>query len=341
MYHEHDNYIFFNGSTSKHLMHELSSLPTHAITSGQCQLATYNDGEIRIQINESVRDKCVFIIQSITSTETLSINDVLMELYLFIRALKRASAKKVLVCIPYFGYCRQDRKTMPRVPISASDVAMLLETAGADRIISIEMHCGQMQGFFRDISCDNLYSSSALADAFVENISTKEDFDINNLVIVSPDAGGVTRTKQFKETLTFKYGVQTDFAIIVKERNISGCINNMSLVGNVETKDVVIVDDICDTGTTLIKAMELLKQFGARHIYVCVTHGVFSKNAVDKLEDCEALTHLFVTNTIALKHGSNHLLKKITQVSIAKLLASTFEIFMNGGSISKLFVEST
>ena len=186
------SFIIFSGSSSKHLTDEICD---HlGCKKGSCDLQTFNDGEIKIKVNDSVRGKIVFVVHSITSTETKSVNDMLIELYLFIRTLKRAAAKKVIVFIPFYGYCRQDRKTEPRVPISASDVAMMLETAGADRIVAMELHCGQIQGFFRDIACDNIYSSCLLADTFV-----KECPELNDLVVVSPDAGGVTRAKLFKE----------------------------------------------------------------------------------------------------------------------------------------------
>ena len=318
--------ILFCGNSSKHFFNNIYK--NIIIEEGESNINTFKDGEIKIQIDSSVRDKNVYLIQSITSTKTKTINDILIELFLFIRTLKRASATKVIVIIPYFGYCRQDRKILPRVPISASDIAGMLENAGADRIISVELHCGQIQGFFRNIPCDNLYSANVLADAF------KKDYKKNNLIVVSPDAGGVSRAKQFKENLLLKHQIESSFAVIVKERNIEGSIDNMSLVGEVKNKDAVIIDDICDTGGTLLKAVNLLKKFGANNIYVCITHGVFSENAIEKIENNKEITYLYVTDTIYFNHSY---LKKIKVITVSELISSTIDIFINGGSVSKLF----
>jgi len=318
-----NKFVVYGGNTTKDLTQRVCD--TLKCEQGSCTLSTFSDGEMKIKIHDSVRDKCVFVIQSITSYKDKSVNDMLMELYLFIRTLKRASAAKVIVIIPYFGYSRQDRKTEPRVPISASDIAMMLETAGADRIVAFELHCGQIQGFFRSIPCDNIYSSCLFAEHFVMNQSH------DNLVVVSPDAGGVTRAKLFKEKLA-SVGVSSGFAIIVKERSVLGAINNMSLVGDVKNKDVVIVDDICDTGGTLIKAIEQLKEFGANHIYACITHPVFSCDAIEKIEK-SPIDKMFVCDTIELKRTCS----KITTVQTHKLLSTVVDIFVSGGSINELF----
>ena len=298
---------------------------------GLCKLERYKDGEIKISVGESVRDKCVFVIQSITSTSTMTINDILIELYLLIRTLKRASVGKVILFIPYFGYSRQDRKVKPRVPISASDVAMMLELAGADRVVGMELHCGQIQGFFRNISCDNLHASCILASAFVEDHKRNTSDSNNRLVVVSPDAGGVARAKQFKETLA-NFHIESDFAIIVKERSIScGTINNMNLVGNVRDKSVVIVDDMCDTGGTLIKAVDELLEFGAKDIFVCIAHPVFSDDALTKIENSK-IKLMYVTDTIPLERS----VANVKQVSTSDMFASVVDIFVNGGSINDL-----
>jgi ribose-phosphate pyrophosphokinase len=318
------SFIIFSGSSSKHLTDEICD---HLkCKQGDCDLQTFNDGEIKIKVNDSVRGKIVFVVHSITSTETKSVNDMLVELYLFIRTLKRAAAKKVIVFIPFYGYCRQDRKTEPRVPISASDVAMMLETAGADRIVAMELHCGQIQGFFRDIACDNIYSSCLLADTFV-----KECSELNDLVVVSPDAGGVTRAKLFKEKLC-DWNINSQLAILVKERGINGLINNVSLVGDVSGKDVVIVDDICDTGGTLLKAVEELKLFGANKIYVCITHGIFSGNALENIRN-SPIEKMICSDSIPPKDVPDN----IKYVSTSYLLSRIINIFMNGGSINELF----
>ena len=320
-------FLIFSGTSSTELTDKICS---HlGVPKGNCDLTTFNNGEIKIKVNESVRGQIVFVIHSITATENKSVNDMLMELYLFIRTLKRASAKKVIVFIPFYGYCRQDRKTEPRVPISASDVAMMLETAGADRIVALELHCGQIQGFFRDIACDNIYCSCLLADAFVREYSSVGE---EKLVVVSPDAGGVSRAKLFKEKLG-DLGIDSDLAIIVKERGINGAINNMSLVGDVKGKNVVIVDDICDTGGTLLRAVEELKTFGAHEIYVCITHGVFSGDALENIQNSQ-IQKFICSDSIPKKTDTP---SKVMYVWTSKLFSKIINIFMYGGSINALF----
>jgi ribose-phosphate pyrophosphokinase len=326
------NFKIFNGSTSENLTDAICA--KIGCEKGNCTVDSFADGEIKIKINDTVRDKVVFIIQSITSTKTKSVNDALMELYLMIRTMKRASAKKVIAIIPYFGYSRQDRKTEPRVPISASDVAMMLETAGADRVVALELHCGQIQGFFRDIPCDNIYTSCLLADCMV-NDSLISQSDLSNMVVVSPDAGGVSRAKSFKQMLSIA-GIESEFAIIVKERDIHGQLNNMNLVGDVKGKNIVIVDDICDTGGTLLKAIEELKLYGADKIYVCITHPVFSANAIHKIKDCKHIEKMYVTDTIDIDNNNNT--SNINQVSCSELIGKVIHIFVNGGSLNSLFI---
>ena len=326
------SFKIFNGSTCGKLTDSICNLLD--ITKGDCTVDSFADGEIKIKINEHVRDKVVFIIQSITSTKTNSVNDSLMELYLMIRTMKRASAQKLIVIIPYFGYSRQDRKTEPRVPISASDVAMMLESAGADRVVSLELHCGQIQGFFRDIPCDNIYTSCLLADALIKDQRSK-NIDLSNMVIVSPDAGGVSRAKSFKQMLSIA-GVETDFAIIVKERDTHGQLNNMNLVGNVQQKDIIIVDDICDTAGTLLKAIDELKTYGANKIYACITHPVFSSTAIEKIKNNKNIEKMYVTDTIEMKKQDEFTI--IHQVSSAELISKVIHIFVNGGSLNSLFI---
>lgn len=327
------NFKIFNGSTCENLTNAICS--NLGCEKGNCTVDSFADGEIKIKINDTVRDKVVFIIQSITSTKTKSVNDALMELYLMVRTMKRASAKKVIAIIPYFGYSRQDRKTEPRVPISASDVAMMLETAGVDRVVALELHCGQIQGFFRDIPCDNIYTSCLLADYMVQDQSRREQAGLSNLVVVSPDAGGVSRAKSFKQMLSIA-GIESEFAIIVKERDIHGQLNNMNLVGDVKDKDIVIVDDICDTGGTLLKAIEELKLYGANKIYVCITHPVFSANAIQKIKNCTSIEKMYVTDTIEIENECET--SNITQVSCSELIGKVINIFVNGGSLNSLFI---
>jgi ribose-phosphate pyrophosphokinase len=325
-------FIIFSGSACHNLTDDICKLIN--CKKGKCMLGNYHNGETKIKIHDSVRNKCVFIIQSITSTETKSVNDVLMELYLFIRTVKRASAAKVIIIIPYFGYSRQYRKTESIVPISASDVAILLETAGANRIVTLELRCGQIQGFFRDIPCDNIHSSCLLTDAFVSDLTLYKK-NMNNLVVVSPDAGGVSRANAFKQTLS-KIGIHTGFAILVNERDIDGNINTTNLIGDVIGKDVVIVDDVCDTGGTLLKAINELKKLGVNDVYVCITHPVFSGDSIELIKN-SPIIKMFVTDTIYLKDHNCHNIKQITT---ATLLSKVIRILIHGGSSINPLVQS-
>jgi len=289
-------------------------------------IARYNDGEIKIKVDENVRNTEVFIIQSTCPTCSGSVNDNLMELFLLIRAMKRSSSGPINVIIPYFGYARQDRKTESRVPISASDIAMLLETAGADHVIAVDLHCGQIQGFFHKAPVDNLYA----APTFVRYFTSKKD--LVNPVVVSPDAGGVPRAKKFLEGL-LSNKVNANLAIIVKQRAGAGTIEKMNLVGSVAGCDAIIVDDICDTGGTLVQAAKELKQHGARRVFACITHPVFSGPALERIASSE-LTELVVTDSIAI---SDQAPPNIVQLSIASLLAHAIEGTHSGASISHLF----
>ena len=273
-----------------------------------------------------MRNSDVFIIQPICSTESSSVNDNLIELYLLIRTLKRSSAGTVTAVIPYYGYARQDRKTESRVPISASDVAMLLELAGTDHIICVDLHCGQIQGFFHETTVDNLHA----APTFVRYFSEKKD--LVNPVVVSPDAGGVDRAKKFIEGLNW-HGVDAGLAVIVKQRAGAGVVDKMNLVGDVESCDVIIVDDICDTAGTLIHAAQELKNQGARRVFACITHPVFSGPALERIGN-SCLTELVVTDSIPAK---TNLPSNIVRLSIAPLIAAAIDRTYNGESISNLF----
>jgi len=299
---------------------ELDIVPSKAL------ISTFNDGEIRIQILENVRNRDVFVIQSTSPTKERSINDNLMELYFLVRTLKRSSANTITAVIPYYGYARQDRKMEPRVPISASDVAMLLESSGVDRVISVDLHCGQIQGFFRNIPVDNLYASTVFVPYFAKK-------QLDNLVVVSPDAGGVDRAKHFMEKLA-REGVESDLAIIIKQRAQAGVVDKMNLVGNVTGSDVVIVDDLCDTGGTLIKAAEMLVENGARRVFAAITHPVFSGPALERIKN-SVFTEVVVTDSIMLK--DQEIPQNITCISIAPLLAEAIRRNYSGESVSALF----
>ena len=300
-----DAMILFCGNSNLPLAKAVAAEFDHALEGAS--VSCHNDKEIKIQFHENVRNQDVFVIQSTCTTEFASVNDNLMELYLMIRALKRASARSVTAIIPYFGYARQDRKCVPRVPISAADVAMMIETAGADRVVSIDLHCGQIQGFFQHIPVDNLYASRMLVPYFAEK-------DLWNPVIVSPDAGGVSRAKYFREKLAQR-GIDSGF------------------VGDVDGRDVIIVDDMCDTAGTLTKAAKVLKKLGARDIYACITHPVFSGPAINRIEN-SCFTEVVVTDTIPLR---GEVTTKVTQLTVAPLIAEVIRRLQNGESISKVF----
>lgn len=289
-------------------------------------LTRFSDGEIKIKIEENIRNAEVFVIQSTCSNGLSSINDSIMELYLLIRTLKRASAERICAVIPYYGYARQDRRTESRVPISASDMAMLLEYGGADAVICVDLHCGQIQGFFHSTPVDNLYA----APIFVRHFAQKAD--LVNPVIVSPDAGGVERCKKFLEGLSCR-GIDAGLAMIIKQRAPTGPIEKMSLVGDVAGCDAIILDDICDTGGTLVQAAKELLDHGANRVFACITHPLFSEPALERIGN-SCITELVVTDTIPRKKEwpSN-----IVSLSVSSLIAEAIERTHNGESISHLF----
>lgn len=289
------------------------------------KVARFNDGEINIQILENVRNCDVFILQSTCISENSTVNDNFMELCLMIRAMKRSSAKSVTALIPYFGYARQDRKTKGRVPISASDIAMLLEVAGADHVVAIDLHCGQIQGFFHETPVDNLFASTILVP-YVARLGLYDP------VIVSPDAGGVERAKTFIEGLQ-SLGVSSKMAVILKQRAEAGVVESMNLVGKVRGSDVVIVDDICDTAGTLVQAAKELKEHGARRVFACITHPLLSGPACSRIEG-SCIEELVVTDTIPLR---GEVPSNIKQLSVAPLLANAISRITKGESVSDLF----
>ena len=289
-------------------------------------ISRFNDGEIKIKVEENVRNSDVFLIQSMCSTDKRSVNDNLMELFLLIRTMRRADVGNITAVIPYYGYARQDRKTESRVPISASDIAMLFELAGADSILCVDLHCGQIQGFFHEATVDNLFA----APIFVRYFSMKQD--LMHPVIVSPDAGGVDRAKKFIEGLAW-HGIDAGLAVIIKQRAGAGVIEKMNLVGDVRGCDAIIIDDICDTAGTLVQAALELKNAGASRVFACITHPVFSgtgPSAHYRLVPHRTL----VTDTIPTR---TKLPTNITQLSIAPLIAEAIDRTYKGESISHLF----
>ena len=292
---------------------------------GKITVSKFADGEVNVMVNENVRGKDVYIIQPTSPP----VNETLMELLLMISTMRRASARKITAVIPYYGYARQDRKMQARVPISAADVARLLEAMGVDRVISVDLHCGQIQGFFGPrVPVDNL-------DGGTVGVTYFGDMDLVNPVIVSPDAGGVYRAKQFREALSKKHDVDCGLAMIVKQRAKANEIERMDLVGSVDGCDAIIVDDMVDTAGTLCKAAEMLQQQGARRVYAFASHGVFSGPAPSRIAN-SVLTELVVLDTVPLS-AESAATGKITQLQVGPLLARAIYNIHNKKSISALF----
>ena len=322
--HSLDNIVLFSGNANKPLAEEIAQYLD--VELGEATIGRFNDGEINIQLLTNTGQKDVFIIQSTCSTEENSINDNLMELFLMIRTVNRLSVRSITIVIPYYGYARQDRKAKPRVPISAADVALLLEKAGIDRVITVDLHCGQIQGFFHNAPVDNLYGSTV----FVPYVASKKD--LKNVVVISPDAGGVERASQFAKDLK-KNGVESGMGVISKQRAGAGVVGSMHLIGDVTDADAIIVDDICDTGGTLIKAAELLKEQGARRVFAVITHPVFSNNAIEKIA-ASTIDEMIIANTIPLR---GEIPDNITYISMAPLLGEAIKLIQRGESVSVLF----
>jgi len=268
----------------------------------------------------------VYIIQP---TSPPGVNDHLMELILLISTMRRASARTITAVIPYYGYARQDRKMQSRVPISAADVARLLESMGLDRVVAVDLHCGQIQGFFSPSTpCDNL-EGAAVAIRHFTSLGLKGE----STVVVSPDAGGVYRAKNFRDGLKH-HGLDAGLAMIVKQRARANAIERMDLVGSVQDSDCIIVDDIIDTAGTLCKAADELKARGAKRVYAFATHGLFSGEALDRIKS-SSLEQVVVCNTIPLRSDKKP--ERITQLSIAHLIAQAIDRIQHNQSVSSLF----
>jgi ribose-phosphate pyrophosphokinase len=279
---------------------------------------TFADGETWIQVHENVRGSDVFVIQSTCSP----VNHHLMELLLIIDALKRASADRITAVFPYFGYARQDRKDQPRVPISARLVANLIERAGADRVLALDLHAAQIQGFF-DIQVDHLFVTPVMLDHF-------KAFPIEDLTVVSPDAGGVERARAFAKRL------QAPLAIIDKRRDQPNVAEVMNIVGDVQGRNCLVVDDLIDTAGTLTKAADALASQGAASVRACATHGVLSGPALDRIMASPTLQEVIITNSIPLSPAAAQC-GKIRVLSVAKLLARAIDSIHGETSISVLF----
>jgi ribose-phosphate pyrophosphokinase len=306
----------FAGNSNKALAEE--AVARLDVPLGKAVLTRFKDGEGHVEIGENVRSRDVFVIQSTCAPA----NENLMELLIMIDALKRASADHITAVIPYYGYARQDRKVKPRTPISAKLVADLIATAGATRVLSIDMHAGQIQGFF-NIPFDHLYAMPVLL------AHMKERFDAST-VIISPDAGGVERARAYSKRLKAGLGM------IDKRRPEPNVAEVMHVIGDVDGRDVVILDDMIDTAGTLIAAARALKERGAKRIYSYASHSVFSDPAIDRINDSD-IDQVIVTNTIPLNEKAQAS-TKITQVSIAPLIAEAIRRIHHGDSVSSLFV---
>jgi ribose-phosphate pyrophosphokinase len=281
-------------------------------------ITTFSDGEIMVQINENVRGSDIFVLQS-TCTP---VNDNIVELLLLIDALKRASAGRITAVIPYYGYARQDRKVQPRVPISSKLVADLITVAGANRVLTVDLHAGQIQGFF-NIPVDHLYASPVILD-YIKKCNIKD------IVIVSPDAGGVERARAFAKRLS------ASLAIIDKRRERANESQVMNVIGDVKGKNTIILDDMIDTAGTIAQAASALTEKGAKRVLAACTHAVLSGPAIDRLNN-SVIEELIVTNTIRLD-SKQEKCKKLTVLSIAPLLAEAIKRIHEESSISSLFV---
>src|SRR5436305_8278903 len=312
----HDRLQIFTGNANPELAREIGQALEMDL--GHAMIRQFADGEIYLQIQENVRGADVFIIQPSCTT----VDRHLMELLLMIDALKRASAERITAVLPYYGYARQDRKDKPRVPISARLVAALLETAGADRVLTLDLHAAQIQGFF-DIPVDHLFATPVLIDYF-------RPLNIPDLTVVSPDAGGVERARAFAKRLN------APLAIIDKRREEANVAEVMNVVGDVEGRNCLIVDDLIDTAGTLVKGAEALMEKGASSVSACATHAVLSGPAVSRIEASD-LREVVCTNSIPLSEEAKKS-SKIRSLSIAKLMATAIRSIHEETSVSNLFV---
>ena len=284
---------------------------------GCIEVSNFSDGEIYVQIEENVRGRDVFVIQSTCPP----VNENLMELLIMIDALKRSSARRITAVIPYFGYARQDKKDAPRVPISAKLVADLIDAAGADRVLAMDLHTAQLQGFF-DIPVDNLFASPVL----LQYIKQRHDLE---LMVVSPDTGGLARARAFARWLDAPLG------IIDKRRESKNVAQVLHIIGDVAGRDVLLPDDMIDTAGTIVNAAEAVIKNGARSVMACCTHPVFSGPAIDRIIN-SPLREVIATDTIPLRHEAQSC-EKITALSVSGLLGEAIRRIHNDESVSSLF----
>ncbi|MGQ9617613.1 MAG: ribose-phosphate diphosphokinase [Candidatus Aminicenantia bacterium] len=304
----------FSGSSNKALAEKVCKIL--GIEPGKAELSKFKDGEVNFQILENVRGRDVFVIQS----ASYEVNFHILELLVMIDAFRRASARSVTAVIPYYGYARQDRKDKPRVPISARLIANLLEAAGVDRVLTMDLHAPQIQGFF-SVPVDNLYAFPVLVKYF-------KSLKLNKPVVVSPDAGGVERARIMANALS------ADLAMVYKKRIVPNEVAESILIGDVKGRDVIIIDDIVDTGGTLVKTVKLLKEHEADRIWSACTHPILSEDSVDKINS-SALEELIVTDTIQIPESKQS--KKIKVLSVSDLFAEAIRRIFEQSSVSSIF----
>ena len=304
------------GNSNKNLSQKISKYLKNRLVNSS--IRKFSDGEIYIEINENIRGNSIFIIQSVSSPA----NDSLMELLLCIDALKRSSAKNITAVIPYFGYARQDRKVVPRTSISAKLVSNLIAKAGADRVVTIDLHSGQIQGFF-DIPVDNLFATPIFARHIKKKLTKK------NLICVAPDVGGTARARALGKMLN------VELAIVDKRRPAPGRSEVMNVIGNVKGKTCILVDDIIDSGGTIVNAAAALKKRGAKDVHVYVTHGVLSGEAVNKIKKSN-IKNLVITDTINNSEKVKNV-RNIEVLTISHLVGEAIKRISNSTSVSDLF----
>ena len=312
------NTVLFTGNANRALAQEIAS--NLGVELGKATVGRFSDGEVTVELHQNVRARDVFVVQS-TCAPT---NDNIMELLIMVDALKRASARRITAVIPYFGYARQDRRPRStRVPISAKVVANLLETVGVERVLTMDLHADQIQGFF-DIPVDNIYASPVL-------LSDLKSKNYSDLIVVSPDVGGVVRARALAKQLG------CDLAIIDKRRSSANVSEVMHVIGEIEGRNCVIMDDMIDTAGTLVKAADVLKERGAKSVYAYCTHAVFSGPAIERIK-ASALDEVVICNTIPLSDAATAC-QKIRQLSVAFLFAETIRRISDGESVTSLFAE--
>ncbi|EZG69599.1 ribose-phosphate pyrophosphokinase [Gregarina niphandrodes] len=318
--------VLFTGSSNRELAEKIAF--SLGIPLGRLKLSRFADGEISLQFLDSLRGRDVYIVQPTSPP----VNENLMELLLMISTCRRSSAKKITAVVPYYGYARQDRKLSSRVPISAADVARMIEAMGVDRVISVDLHCGQIQGFFGPrVPVDNLEAQKVGLQYF-------RNKKLENPVVVSPDAGGVYRARKFQEGFTALTGKKdTGLAMLIKQRKAANEIESMQLVGSVRNCDVVIVDDMVDTAGTLCEAAKMLRAEGARRIFAFATHGLFSGPALDRIGK-SVLEEIVVSDSIKQPNAINNC-SKIIQLSIGQLLADAIYHVHTKESLHNVFFD--